>query len=148
MITRLIWTIWTSLSAVPRKAVKFNHSLTPKLTLNSNLAKSCCPIVCWVQLLDYLEILLRAWPYYHHDLCKISKLLRNWEIILLSNGQTRISWDLNLRWLSERYPLVQQPPGSLAITLFLPKTKQILAVILRSHTKDNNFLHKSPYIHI
>ena len=24
----LIWTIWTSLSAVPRKAVKFNHSLT------------------------------------------------------------------------------------------------------------------------
>ena len=23
----LIWTIWTSLSAVPRKAVKFNHSL-------------------------------------------------------------------------------------------------------------------------
>ena len=28
MITQLIWTIWTSLSAVPRKAVKFNHSLT------------------------------------------------------------------------------------------------------------------------
>ena len=28
VITRLIWTIWTSLSAVPRKAVKFNHSLT------------------------------------------------------------------------------------------------------------------------
>ena len=28
MITRLIWTIWTSLSSVPRKAVKFNHSLT------------------------------------------------------------------------------------------------------------------------
>ena len=27
MITRLIWTIWTSLSAVPRKAVKFDHSL-------------------------------------------------------------------------------------------------------------------------
>ena len=27
-ITRLIWTIWTSLSAVPRKAVKFNHSIT------------------------------------------------------------------------------------------------------------------------
>ena len=24
-----IWTIWTSLCAVPRKAVKFNHSLTP-----------------------------------------------------------------------------------------------------------------------
>ena len=24
---QLIWTIWTSLSAVPRKAVKFNHSL-------------------------------------------------------------------------------------------------------------------------
>ena len=28
MITRLIWTIWTSLSAVTRKAVKFNYSLT------------------------------------------------------------------------------------------------------------------------
>ena len=28
MITRLIWTIWTSMSDVPRKAVKFNHSLT------------------------------------------------------------------------------------------------------------------------
>ena len=28
MITRLIWTIRTSLSAVPRKAVKFNYSLT------------------------------------------------------------------------------------------------------------------------
>ena len=28
MITRLIWTIWTSPSAVPRKAGKFNHSLT------------------------------------------------------------------------------------------------------------------------
>ena len=27
MITWLIWTVWTSLSAVPRKAVKFNHSL-------------------------------------------------------------------------------------------------------------------------
>ena len=25
---KLVWTIWTSLSAVPRKAVKFNHSLT------------------------------------------------------------------------------------------------------------------------
>ena len=29
MITRLIGTLWTSLSAVPRKAVKFNHSLIP-----------------------------------------------------------------------------------------------------------------------
>ena len=29
MITQLIWTIWTLLSTVPRKAVKFNHSLTP-----------------------------------------------------------------------------------------------------------------------
>ena len=28
MITWLIWTIWTSLSTVPRQAVKFNHSLT------------------------------------------------------------------------------------------------------------------------
>ena len=28
MITRLMWTIWTSLSAVPKKSVKFNHSLT------------------------------------------------------------------------------------------------------------------------
>ena len=28
MITQLIWTIWTSLSTVPRKAVKSNHSLT------------------------------------------------------------------------------------------------------------------------
>ena len=27
MITRLIWTIWTSLSTVLRKAIKFNHSL-------------------------------------------------------------------------------------------------------------------------
>ena len=27
-ITGLMWTIWTSLSAVPRKAVIFNHSLT------------------------------------------------------------------------------------------------------------------------
>ena len=31
MITLLIWTIWNSLSAVPRKAVKFNHSLTSLL---------------------------------------------------------------------------------------------------------------------
>ena len=29
---RLIWTIWTLLSAVPRKVVKFNHSLTHFLT--------------------------------------------------------------------------------------------------------------------
>ena len=28
MITQLIWTIWTSLSVVPRKAIKLNHSLT------------------------------------------------------------------------------------------------------------------------
>ena len=28
MITRFIWTIWTSLSAVPRKAVKFSHPPT------------------------------------------------------------------------------------------------------------------------
>ena len=28
VISRLIWTIWTSLSPVPRKAVKFNHPLT------------------------------------------------------------------------------------------------------------------------
>ena len=28
MITQLIWTIWTLLSAVPREAVKLNHSLT------------------------------------------------------------------------------------------------------------------------
>ena len=28
MITRLTWNIWTLLSAVHRKAVKFNHSLT------------------------------------------------------------------------------------------------------------------------
>ena len=28
MFTRLIWTIWTLLSAVPRKAVKFNNSFT------------------------------------------------------------------------------------------------------------------------
>ena len=34
MITQLIWTIWTSVSAVPRKAVKFNHSLT-YLTYNT-----------------------------------------------------------------------------------------------------------------
>ena len=32
MITWLIWAIWTSLSAVPRKAVEFNHSLTHSLT--------------------------------------------------------------------------------------------------------------------
>ena len=31
MVTRLIWTIWTSMSAIPRKAVKFNHSLTHSL---------------------------------------------------------------------------------------------------------------------
>ena len=29
MITRLIWTIWTSLSTVPRKAVKFNNLFPP-----------------------------------------------------------------------------------------------------------------------
>ena len=29
-ITRLIWTLWTSLSAVPRKAAKFNLSLTSR----------------------------------------------------------------------------------------------------------------------
>ena len=29
-ITRLIWTIWTSLSNIPRKAIKFNHSLHVK----------------------------------------------------------------------------------------------------------------------
>ena len=28
MITRLVWTIWTSISAVPKKAVELNHSLT------------------------------------------------------------------------------------------------------------------------
>ena len=29
VITRLTWTIWTSLSGVTRKTIKFNHSLTP-----------------------------------------------------------------------------------------------------------------------
>ena len=28
MITRLVWTTWTPMSAVPKKAVKLNHSLT------------------------------------------------------------------------------------------------------------------------
>ena len=29
MITQLVWTTWTPMSAVPNKAVKLNHSLTP-----------------------------------------------------------------------------------------------------------------------
>ena len=37
MITWPIWTTWTSLSAVPRKAVKFNHSLTHSLTPDTML---------------------------------------------------------------------------------------------------------------
>ena len=37
MITRLMWTIWTVLSAVPRKAVKFNHSLTHSLMFVGSL---------------------------------------------------------------------------------------------------------------
>ena len=37
MITWLIWTIWTLLSAVLRKAIKFNHSLTRlQLAVQSN----------------------------------------------------------------------------------------------------------------
>ena len=36
MITRLLWTTWTLLSAVPKKAVKLNHSLTHTLTLVSH----------------------------------------------------------------------------------------------------------------
>ena len=40
MIRWLIWTIWTSLSAVPRKAVKFNRSLTH---LSDCLCTCGCP---------------------------------------------------------------------------------------------------------
>ena len=37
MITGLIWTIWTSLSVVPRKSVKCNHSLTHWQMISYNL---------------------------------------------------------------------------------------------------------------
>ena len=37
MITQLIWTIWTSLSAVPSKAVKFNYSLILNILLHLSI---------------------------------------------------------------------------------------------------------------
>ena len=37
MITRHIWTIWTALSAVPRKAIKSNHSLTQDFELTKEM---------------------------------------------------------------------------------------------------------------
>ena len=47
MITRLIWTIWTSLSAVPRKAVKFNHSVTHSIVKALELPQSCAKSSLW-----------------------------------------------------------------------------------------------------
>ena len=55
MITRLIWTIWTSLSAVPRMAVKFNYSLThSQIVYYCHV--SCCRMLLYLNLLSHDNI--------------------------------------------------------------------------------------------
>ena len=55
MITRLIWTIWTSLYGVrcPGKAVKFNHSLTHSLNMLESL-------LCILNIIDIISCF--DWP--------------------------------------------------------------------------------------
>ena len=82
VITRLIWTIWTSLSAVPRKAIKFNHSLT-------SIVQACIPLPMhsliaihfyqWHQMfllsatngiggdLGMVHACFHPWPSVHHN---------------------------------------------------------------------------------
>ena len=58
-----MWTIWTSLSAVPRKAVKFNHSLTCQRCWWCHIALSVChPFVLGKSSLWWRVILMKS-PY-------------------------------------------------------------------------------------
>ena len=73
MITRLIWIIWTSLSAVPRKAVEFNHPLTP-WTVN------CDPVNCHQ---CYLALLPNRTPTCHKANCVVRLCVH---MMMSSNG--------------------------------------------------------------
>ena len=59
MITRLIWTIWTSLSAVPRKAVKFNHSLTRMVSADSSGSVTD-------QVIQFTALFVIWFPYFQY----------------------------------------------------------------------------------
>ena len=61
MIAQLIWTIWALLSPVPRKAIKFNHSLTPHHTLWRKKVDKYTTTLCFIQYI--------AWIWHKYSLC-------------------------------------------------------------------------------
>ena len=97
MITRLIWTTWTSMSTVPQKAVKLNRSLTHSLRLSDAYMRhqskclspipylnQCCIIVTWT-LSDKLQL----------------NIIRNANIFIQDNAFVNVVWNTSaiLSWL-------------------------------------------------
>ena len=74
MITQLICTIWTSLSAFPKKAVKFNQSLTPTGLCSPTLPGPSStlvsvPLLCLAHFSHWSLFPYPAWLIFHTDLC-------------------------------------------------------------------------------
>ena len=67
MITRLVWTIWTPMSAVPKKAVKGNHSLTHSLPISLQQTPHSWPVSLKSDLRSATVIAL----LYHENLDRI-----------------------------------------------------------------------------
>ena len=99
MITQLIWTIWSLLSAVPRKAIEFNHSLTHWLLyfpLNEVEGVNwfhfvvCPPVHLWTELCPLcIFTILTGSISYSHTLssnfrrcvtCKVFFFFQNWKL--------------------------------------------------------------------
>ena len=59
MITRLIWTIWTPMSSVPKKADKLNLSLS--LSLSGGRGVVCWKSNCWI-----VRFYFCCWPIRSH----------------------------------------------------------------------------------
>ena len=91
------------------------------LISNSNFMKLLCPELIY-QLPNCFEILHRAWQWYCHALCKLSKQLGKWN---LCYGQ--ILWHLSLIRVLGRYFIMQHHSG-LHRLLLLPMAVPIMVL--------------------
>ena len=110
MITHFIWTTWTWLSVVSRKAFKLNHSLItvqrpiPMRIVHprSILRQKPCKISFWSWKIYCWLILPKFYTEHGHLTFILFQISEGWANQKRSHGKQVWVWDFSWRWISDR----------------------------------------------